>query len=418
MKNALLAVVMLAQVTAALRGYAQSQSPEVDASEVRRLGDYVARAGDGQVHGEQDEVLAALQMPDSDIDKWFISVVGSKSCAACEKLKRAWETDPWLLAFANPADPKKSWAHFSYYVIEDQSQNWRFTKLTFKAYPTILVQPPRSGKFGDPALVVFMKVYSGSPEDLAKEITAAIRRYLSRRVEVNSERGLRAVTTGTWPTLPAVEADGDRLPPFSVPPVVDPAPTPNVVPVLPDEIPPKPKPHVFPIIRKDEIIVVRDGEYDAETEALIRQAVDSVRDERGQRLAVRSVEWQEVKDSLPVSEDELPALLLVERGLIGGKISAKLLPLVTPRGGLLLTIWLWLRDVFVWMVNFAILACVVLIGLAIWGLVRRRRSAQQQPLQFNGPVAYSADQVAEILASERRRTSVNVTSNPEAAAPV
>jgi hypothetical protein len=393
------------------------------------MGDSVTRAGDGLVRGEQDELLAALELPASDIDKWFVTVVGSRSCAACVKLKQAWETDPWLLAFANPNDAKKSWSHFTYYTIEDESQSWRFAKLQFKAYPTILVQPPRSGKFGDPSLVVFMQVYGGSSEKLAKDITAAIRRYLSRRVEqppvqMNSQ-GVQAVEQGAWPRVPDADAGRDRTPPFTPPsvnPPVSPTPAPApqpIIPILPGEIPPKPKvepnpePHKRPVLRKDEIIVVRDGQYGPEIEEQIRTAVASLREEHGGRISVRSVEWQDVKDTLPVTEEDLPALLVVDRGLVGAKISAKLLPLVTPRGGLLLTIWLWLRDVFVWTINFAILACVVLIALATWGFVRRFRKSEGQAVQFNGPVAYTADQVAQILASQRRQEAA--TPAPAAA---
>ena len=95
--------------------------PQVDQAEVMRLGDMVQHVGD-HVAGDEsaDAFVAAMSPPESDADKWFISVLSMRGCAGCEKLKRDWATNEWLLALANPNDPKKSWAHYKVYDKDDR----------------------------------------------------------------------------------------------------------------------------------------------------------------------------------------------------------------------------------------------------------------------------------------------------------
>jgi len=155
---------------------------EVNQAEVLRLGDMVQAVGGGIRAADVDAYVEALAPPATDHDKWFISVLTMKGCGGCEKLKQEWGTNPWLLALANPANPKESWAHYNVYLREDQSQQFRFEGIRVTAYPTILVQPPRSGKYGDPKTVVFQAVYNGDPKQLAADMAAAIRRYVARVV--------------------------------------------------------------------------------------------------------------------------------------------------------------------------------------------------------------------------------------------
>src|SRR6187402_1566823 len=121
--------------------------PEVDQGEILRLGNLVQHVGVGPRQQVADPLVEALKPPASDADKWFISVLTMRDCPGCVKLKRDWETSPWLLALANPADSKASWAHFNIYASEDASQRFRFASIKVTAYPTILVQPPRTGKY-------------------------------------------------------------------------------------------------------------------------------------------------------------------------------------------------------------------------------------------------------------------------------
>jgi hypothetical protein len=65
-------------------------------------------------------------------------------------LLKEWETNDWLLSIADPNNAKKSWAHFSVYDKSDRSQEFRFKALKVTTYPTVVVQPPRTGKYGEP----------------------------------------------------------------------------------------------------------------------------------------------------------------------------------------------------------------------------------------------------------------------------
>ncbi len=173
-------------VVCLLAGVVQGQSLEVNQAEIIRLGDMVQRV-DGYRYGQsaEDAVIEAMQPPASDADKWFISVIVSKSCTACQRLKADWANDPSLLALADPGDPKRSWAHYNVYYHEDESQAWRWDDITITAYPTILVQPPRSQAYGDPATVVYQGTYDGKPQALAADMAQAIRQYVAKRADVD-----------------------------------------------------------------------------------------------------------------------------------------------------------------------------------------------------------------------------------------
>lgn len=202
---------------------AAAQEPEVDTAEVLRLGNMVQHV-DGIGSDPDDIFVEAMGPPASDADKWFISVLSMQGCAACQKLKADWATNPWLLALADPNDPKKSWAHYNVYFREDKSQAFRFENIKVTAYPTIIVQPPRNGRYGEPKTVVFQGTYGGDPERLARQIIEAIRRYVAK---------FESAHPSHTPVRNASEGSIGIDPPWQPPPKVDP-PLPNVTPVFPD----------------------------------------------------------------------------------------------------------------------------------------------------------------------------------------
>lgn len=171
-------------------GLLATEPPEVNHAEVLRLGDFVQHI-DGDTRGGEDLFVQAMGPPESDADKWFISVISIKGCVGCLQLKKEWSTNPWLLALADPANPKRSWAHYNAYDGADESQMFRFKSVRIAAYPTIIVQPPRNERYGRPATVVFQDTYHGDPKKLATDITNAIRRYVGK-LEAN------AVTPVSW----------------------------------------------------------------------------------------------------------------------------------------------------------------------------------------------------------------------------
>jgi hypothetical protein len=226
----MLVIVMCASAMPAL-----AQDAEVDQTAILRLGNLVQHVGDGaRADGEVDAFAEAMAPPASDADKWFISVLTTRGCSGCELLKQQWAKDPWLLALANPNDPKQSWAHYNVYDASDKSQEFRFDNVKASVYPTILVQPPRTGRYGDPSTIVFQGVYENDPEKLARGITTAIRKYVAKCQE-----------TPVAPLAPASGGYGAD-PPWAPTPRVDPwQPTPQVSPFDPT-IPPQPAPQPTP----------------------------------------------------------------------------------------------------------------------------------------------------------------------------
>ncbi|MGC1272621.1 MAG: hypothetical protein WBC44_02850 [Planctomycetaceae bacterium] len=216
MKQMTLAIMAVLAALPAAAG----QAPEVDKAEVLRLGN-LAQHVDGIGGDPVDPFVEAMGPPASDADKWFITVLSMRGCAACEQIKRDWTTDPWLLALADPNDPAKSWAHYNVYYREDASQAFRFERLQVTAFPTIVVQPPRSGRYGKPETIVFQGTYGGDPQRLARQITTAIRKYVSK--------------FEATPQVPAHRSKEEAIgidPPWQPVPRVDPRP--SVTPVLPD----------------------------------------------------------------------------------------------------------------------------------------------------------------------------------------
>ena len=196
---------------------------EVDHDAVVRLGDTVQHVGTVPRGSEVDSFVEAMAPPVSDADKWFISVITMQNCPACELLKKEWQSNTALLALANPLDPKQSWSHFNVYDREDQSQAFRFQKIQVTRFPTILVQPPRTGKYGEPETLVFQKVYGGDPNVLAKEIVDAIRNYVAK--------------VAPAPVAPKRDFHGQQiLPPWQPTPQHDrilPQVLPNIDPIIP-----------------------------------------------------------------------------------------------------------------------------------------------------------------------------------------
>jgi hypothetical protein len=113
--------------------------------------------------------------------KWFISVITMRHCGACELLKCDFASAESLAAFVNVKDRAQSWSHYGAYYWDDPTQNWRWKNICLTTFPTIIIQPPRSGEYGDPRTVVWQKVgYDGNDRQLAKDIRRAILAYVAK----------------------------------------------------------------------------------------------------------------------------------------------------------------------------------------------------------------------------------------------
>lgn len=225
---------------------AQTDVPDSAIAEIIRRGDLVTHTGEG-LHGSgTDQFAQAMAVPEDDSHKWFISVITSPGCQACERLKADWKTASVLRAFANPNDPKESWAHYRVYRTDDTTQNWRWKNIRISGYPTILIQPPRNRQYGDPSTVVMQCAgYDGDAKQLSGAMSSAIRRYVEKVTK--NRRAAAASANGNRQAPDDVSQATGYDPPFTpIPPDVD---VPPVTPYLPNQpvvIPPAPQPQVTP----------------------------------------------------------------------------------------------------------------------------------------------------------------------------
>lgn len=202
--------------------------PEVEKHEVIRRGNHVQYI-DGYRAEADDAFEHVMGPPADDNHKWFITVITTKGCSPCARLKSDLASDPYLKALVNVADPKLSWSHFNSYLYEDKSQQFRWEKIKLAGFPTILVQPPLNKKYGDPATVVFQTTgYDGNGQKLATKITAAIKAYLGKRSAV-----VRYRPAGHRQQVPAPDEETIGVdPPWTPAPKVEPPVVPTPAPLV------------------------------------------------------------------------------------------------------------------------------------------------------------------------------------------
>jgi hypothetical protein len=331
---------------------ASAQQIEVDAREVIRRGDMVEHVTDerADVDPLNNAFGQVTALPQNDVDKWFLYVIGRKNCPACDTLKKQWESDPILRAYAIPDNPKESWAHYTFYDYNDPLQNWRWTKspsnpnaIEIKAFPTIIVQPPRSGIYGNPSTVVFQYVYEGDPQTFKEKVNAAIKHYLAvlqqrnalpagRAQEVTTigGGGFRSLETDT-PALDqaTLQALGDAMNRIDPPPAsgfgqqtIPPLDLPNE----PKEPTPSPTPlrdGLNALMHTPEIIVVRDPQQrrSDDVEAAIDNKIKELQPENGEAYNVKEIPVD--KNPYMVVPSEAPAVLLVRGKQVSEKLAAR-----------------------------------------------------------------------------------------------
>jgi thiol-disulfide isomerase/thioredoxin len=356
MKQLFLALLLFAQVVR----FAPAQA--IDPHEILRRGNHVEVINAAAPHtdgaAEETAELAALAPPADDSHKWFISIITLDNCGPCKKLLADWPASPELAAFAQPRDAKSSWAHLNIYAAEDETQTWRWQHIAVKSYPTILLQPPRSGLFGDPAVVVLQKSgYHGKPAELAAQLRAAVQKHVKQHRSESAQRQNPGVhPRGTLaeegeqttfvnfeqkspPFAPPVKPSVLPLPTFdplpllpAIPPSVDPDAKP--VPVEPSE--PAPAPDVLPAPANEkypqhpEAVVIVDKQSesfsDLAVRAQVRRVLDRLLAERP-GLIVRMLDVRDARQ-YPVAPRELPAVLTTSEGRLETKIDRTLLPVV------------------------------------------------------------------------------------------
>lgn len=384
LKQLLVMMLMLAS-PAILR----ADEPEVEKHEVLRRGNHVEYI-DGYRSHTGDAFEQVMGPPADDNHKWFITVVTTKGCTPCARLKADLASDPNLRALINLSDPKQSWSHFNSYLYEDESQKFRWEKIKLAGFPTILVQPPLNKQYGDPATVVFQTTgYDGDGRKLATKITAAIKAYLSTRTQAATYR-----PTGHRQQVPApdenvIGVDPPWTPAPKVEPPVAPSPSPLVdIPVIPPLDTPKPVAPQEPASTYPEAIVITDADdgLAAENDNRIRSVLEALREQRGKNLKVRLMDWRDAKDRYPVQRDEVPVILVTNDGRIEDKISGRLLPfLETQPREVTLSDIPWSAIITLVTTGFSLPAA---IALGVWAVrfVRSRRQAAGKPVLLNDAV--------------------------------
>lgn len=149
-------------------------APEIDVPAVLRMGDHVQHV-DGINCGPDDAFCQAMAVPADDIDKWFICILTTNKCPACDSLKATWNSTPELSALGN-LDAAKSWSHFAEWNMADESKAYKFRDVRTSSYPTVVVKPPKSGIHGPAHEIVYQHVGAGLPgKELARQIREAIK---------------------------------------------------------------------------------------------------------------------------------------------------------------------------------------------------------------------------------------------------
>lgn len=428
---------MFAMLAVAALGKAQqpklapNPDPEVDAAEVKRLGNHVQHV-DGKIRAS-DDYTEAMGPPADDNHKWFISIIGTKNCPACAKLKADLKRDEYLRALItvhetddNHSDTKTSWAHYTYYLGDDKSQAFRWEKIKITAYPTIIVQPPINKKFGPPSDVVCQITgYDGDGKKLATEICTAIKAYLAKQAQ-RRDSGHRAMLASlvnqrdqSEPPKPleppAPQPQGERVtersygqdigidPPWTPAPKVDPtpgpSPGPNAPPVVvfpplltppgpnvptPDANPLQPAPVVdgsIPLVPEVTIVVDKATTSEADTDEIVRRLKL-----RRPNLIAKIKDFREARN-LNVSKDEVPAVVVTADGQVKEKLGGKLLPFllggdgvtVTPSVNVAMPEIPW-SAIVAFLAAPSLMTCIPLILGGLYALRQWRKARGQTPI--------------------------------------
>lgn len=229
--------------------------PDIALREIQRRGNLVQRVGIGYQSDSLAAFAEAMRPPADDSHKWFISVLTARNCRHCDNLKRDFASSEHLKPFVDVDDHARSWAHFNVYASEDATQAWRFKDIKVMGYPTIIVQPPRNGRFGDAKTVVIQKTgYDGDAKKLAEAIRSGVglylRAYVRQRQAIGQSGGMRDAGE---PNVGQNVVGYD--PPFSPPPKNDPTPYYPPPPNFPFDLPPGPTPVPQPTVNPLGLLV-------------------------------------------------------------------------------------------------------------------------------------------------------------------
>ena len=213
-------------------------------SEIARRGSLVERVGGVEDGGDPLAAIAvAMQPPVDDSHKWLFTLVTTRNCQWCEQARRDFENDPKLKAWVDTKDYTRSWAHWQVVQIEDQSQAWRWKDFRPTSFPTLIVQPPVNGSWGDPHTIVYARQGYLKPVELDAAIRKAIQQYAAKAYprhlnwQASHHAAQVAITNAGFQQTRPADQPGGWNPPVTPPSPLPPLPNypsyPNVPPVNP-----------------------------------------------------------------------------------------------------------------------------------------------------------------------------------------
>jgi hypothetical protein len=232
---------------------ADKNVPLIAEAEIARRGALVERVNGIQAESDSASAIAlAMQPPPDDSHKWLFTLVTTKNCSWCEQMRRDFATDPKLKSWVDTKDYIRSWAHWQIVQIEDQSQAWRWKDFKPTSFPTLIVQPPVNGSWGDPHTIVFVRQNYLKPAQLDTAIREAIQLYstklYSRRLAWSKTPSAdqSATIIGGIKAEPRDEHAGGWNPPVSPPAPLPPLPAVPSTPNQPAQYPPAQYPPSLP----------------------------------------------------------------------------------------------------------------------------------------------------------------------------
>jgi hypothetical protein len=235
MKTRLLMFVVLCVASGAFA--ADRDVPDAARREISRRGYLVQKIETEIDESAADALAQAFALPDDDSHKFTLTILyGAFRNRQLDNLKRdlltAKELEPWVRCkdrgrgSYNVESSSESHLHCRF----DQHQNpflpeqWAGIKVL--DYPTLLLQPPRSGQWGPPSTVINQRTgYDGDPAKLAEWIRASIGKYAlawSRQKQaVNIGHGDDSAAAVRYPapfSVPPQELPAGNDPPSPFPP--------------------------------------------------------------------------------------------------------------------------------------------------------------------------------------------------------
>ena len=296
-------ILTLLSCTALLRADEPRNVPSVADDEIARRGNLVEVVGENRA--DLTSALAeAMRPPADDSHKWFITVISTQSCSACERLKNDFANSQYLRPFVNVADEDASWAHYNVFRIEDRTQSWRWKSIRFAGFPTVIVQPPRNGTFGDTHTVVLQLTgYDGDAKKLAQKLRLGIGEYVAK-FNATRSRTVADSPKGGHRQQPSAEQALGYDPPFSPPPKYEPQIYPQPLPSF--EIPPIPSVQPQPTVNAFSLLLSLFGgmlSSGGMTNLLLiilagLAVIRTFRKATGQKLLLDDESWKTVIDTL------------------------------------------------------------------------------------------------------------------------